>query len=186
MKTLREYIDILDEINRRDFLKGAAGAAGAATLGAMGLKPAPAAAQATTAQTAGPSQEILDRARELYSGIIANAGGPRTWFRTEFDPNDKNYLIFNGKRYKIQQATPDINAKPPANAQWAMTPFPAGRSGRLLGLFMPNGTVYITGYAASMWSAEPQANISTQQSTPDRAARIRELEAELARLRSQQ
>ena len=32
MKTLREYIDILDEISRRDFLKGA----GAAAVGAMG------------------------------------------------------------------------------------------------------------------------------------------------------
>jgi hypothetical protein len=34
MKTLREYIDQLDEISRRDFLKGAGAAAGAAALGA--------------------------------------------------------------------------------------------------------------------------------------------------------
>jgi len=40
MKTLREYIDQLDEINRRDFLKGAGAAAGlAATGGASAVIP---------------------------------------------------------------------------------------------------------------------------------------------------
>ena len=33
MKTLREYIDQLDEISRRDFLKGAGAAAGLAATG---------------------------------------------------------------------------------------------------------------------------------------------------------
>jgi hypothetical protein len=36
MKTLREYIDQLDEISRRDFLKGAGAALGAAALGGAG------------------------------------------------------------------------------------------------------------------------------------------------------
>jgi anaerobic selenocysteine-containing dehydrogenase len=34
MKTLREYIDQLDEISRRDFLKGAGATVGATALGA--------------------------------------------------------------------------------------------------------------------------------------------------------
>lgn len=37
MKTLREYIDQLDEISRRDFLKGAGAAAGLGALGAGGM-----------------------------------------------------------------------------------------------------------------------------------------------------
>jgi TonB family protein len=37
MKTLREYIDQLDEINRRDFLKGAGATAGLAALGTAGV-----------------------------------------------------------------------------------------------------------------------------------------------------
>ena len=36
MKTLREYIEILDEISRRDFLKGAGAAAGLAAVGGAG------------------------------------------------------------------------------------------------------------------------------------------------------
>lgn len=37
MKTIREYIDQLDEISRRDFLKGAGAAAGLAAMGAAGV-----------------------------------------------------------------------------------------------------------------------------------------------------
>jgi hypothetical protein len=37
MKTLREYIDQLDEISRRDFIKGAGATAGLAAMGAPGL-----------------------------------------------------------------------------------------------------------------------------------------------------
>jgi hypothetical protein len=36
MKTLREYIEILDEISRRDFIKGAGATAGLAAIGAPG------------------------------------------------------------------------------------------------------------------------------------------------------
>jgi predicted phage tail protein len=37
MKTLREYIDQLDEISRRDFIKGAGATAGLAAIGAPGV-----------------------------------------------------------------------------------------------------------------------------------------------------
>jgi hypothetical protein len=42
MKTLREYIDMLDEISRRDFLKGAAATAGLAAMGARQAQGMPA------------------------------------------------------------------------------------------------------------------------------------------------
>ena len=49
MKTLREYIDQLDEISRRDFLKGAAATAG---LAAMGISKSALATQFLNANTA--------------------------------------------------------------------------------------------------------------------------------------
>lgn len=149
--------DQLDEIDRRGFLKGAGAAVAGAALGSVLPQTGQAASQATPTQTAGLS---TDEIRQGWAAV-AKAVQNRRYVQSQFDPNDKNYLLLNGRRYKVQQASPEMEARPPANAMWAITPYGVGNAARTLrpdqyrrlGLFMPDGVVYVTGYPVSQDNA---------------------------------
>ena len=73
MKTLREYIDKLDEISRRDFLKGVGAAGLAGATGAAGLAAATAAAVFAAVGFTKPRPPPADGAA---GAVLRDAAGP--------------------------------------------------------------------------------------------------------------
>lgn len=108
MKTLREYIDILDEINRRDFLRGAGAAAVAGA--AAGL---PKIAQAQT-----PPQDIDRQIRDLEDQL-RGLYRMRDDMRSPPQPEDARWgpgfeqLTYKGKIYQYNTSEPPQGSKGP-------------------------------------------------------------------------
>ena len=174
MKTLREYINRLDEISRRDFIKGAGATAG---LAAMGGVPGIAKAQMSP-------QDAEDRKNVMaYFGSVRKLINPRIKFdQTQIKPGMQCSVIVT-----VNSDGTITNLKPSDNSSWCNAVMQAFSElgGKLptqgLDLLPPTPTLPKTHYRLAFSFSPNQVfpTINTEEldeaGTPDAVARVLEL-----------
>lgn len=99
MKTLREYIDQLDEISRRDFLKGAGAAAGLAAVGSP---------KDAEAHWTGPYKQT-DRMNDVETTSWANnSTDGSAMLLLKYDKPNGYYPVIMGNNFQFRRPADDI------------------------------------------------------------------------------
>ena len=140
MKTLREYIDILDEINRRDFLRGAGAAAVA---GATAGLPKIAQAQSSKQDIDRQIAELEQQLRKLYRAREDMRDPPSppdaTW------GPERHQITYKGKIYTHTPGDPPPGSQGPIIT---MTGRPFIRTlASYRSMLVPDGRHYLVGKA---------------------------------------